>query len=125
MFKEFYYCTYHLFSRVKTNNAPAFNACLYISMLMCCNIATIIILFSSLSDISLKTTDKNSPVYSGLFLGFGVFAINYLTLYSKRAIIFKEYETLPQEEINKRLIYYRIYEVLSFSLLFIAGICLT
>ncbi len=49
MFRKFYYWKYYFFSRVKTNNATEFGACLYIIMLMCCNIATIILLLCSLT----------------------------------------------------------------------------
>ena len=124
MLKELYYWMYYHLLKVKTNDMPEFNAYILICILLYFNVATIMIIACYILGINLKT-EKNTGVYLGLFLGLSILVTNYFILYSKRTFIFEKFKAIPKERRHKRLIYFWIYVIFSFSALFIAGVNLT
>jgi len=124
MFEEFYYWMYYYMLKIKTNDTPAFNAYILISMLIYFNIVTIIIVFCYFWEISLKI-DKNIAYYLGMFLMICIFIAYYFILYSNRVSIFERCKAMSKRRKIKSLFLFWIYVIASYSLLFIAGINLT
>lgn len=124
MLENIYYWMYYYILKIKTNDMPAFNAYILISMLVYFNIVTILILFCYLGGISLKG-DKDIAAYEGLLGGVCILIVNYFILYSKRASIFERCKSMSEKRKTKRLFLFWIYVIASFSSLFIAGINLT
>ena len=118
MFKEFYYLMYCRLLKTKTNDTPAFNAYLLVCMAMCFNVLTAIVVLCYFFDISLKK-DINAT-YLGLTLAISISIINYFALYSRRTAIFEKYKKKYEEKESKRRILFRIYEILTYVLFFVA-----
>jgi len=124
MIKEIYYWTVFYLRKVKTNDMPEFNAFLSVSLMIFFNIATIFIVAKYIFDISLKLSHNETTLVglsSGLFVGF----ICYLFTYKQKKEIQEKYDNLPKNRRGKGIVIFWIYVILSFSLLFIAGVNLT
>ncbi|GAB2988050.1 hypothetical protein GCM10027049_30510 [Mucilaginibacter puniceus] len=73
-----YYTLYRHFSNVKSNDTPAFNAMVFISILQSANIQTILLFVPAEFKISYHTRDQ--VALSGILLGLLLFAVNYFVL---------------------------------------------
>lgn len=120
MYKEFYYLMYCRLLKIKTNDMPAFNAYLLVSMLMCFSVLTIIVILCYFSDISIRSDINIDATYIGFILAIGISLLNYFTLFSKQKVIFEKYQNKYQEAKSKRKIIFGIYEALSYVAFFAA-----
>jgi threonine/homoserine/homoserine lactone efflux protein len=118
MFKELYYWMYFYLSKIKTNDTPAFNAGLLISLLQIFNILTfaIIINYFVKADLDIIVSD-----YVGLTLCAILLIIDYFSLYAQRKIIFEKYGALQPKRKTRGIICFWLYAVLSLVGLFVSG----
>ena len=116
MFKELYYWMYANLRNVKNNENPAQNAFFLICILQIFNIGTIGVIIIYIFKIILS---KEATVSISLALAFVVMIINYLLIYSKREIIFNDYEILPLKRKTKGKVYFWLYVVFSLIIFFV------
>jgi hypothetical protein len=102
-------------SKVPANDNPPFNAYFLIAFLQSFNLGTIFIFINYFAQFK---TAKNASLYSGLMLAAIMLTINYITLYSKRAEIFKKYDNLNSGRKRKGLIWFWTYTIASTVLFF-------
>lgn len=103
---------------------PAYNAFLLTCMLFLFNIITLVIVICYIFDIKFKL-NNNTTIYLALLLTGLITIINYFTLYLKRELICKRFSAIPKEKKDKRKLFWKIYEILSYVVLFLSGIYLT
>ena len=121
MIKEIYYWMVFYLRKMPTNDMPEFNSFLLVSLMAFFNIATIFIITKYLFNISVKLTSSETTLVAlsfGLFVGF----ICYLFTYRQKKEIQEKYDNLPKMRRVKGIAIFWIYVILSFSLLFIAGV---
>jgi len=117
MFNEPYYWMYTYLKKIKTNDMPAFNACLLMCILQMANIGTILVVIF----FFLKTNiNKSIAVYAGLTMAVTLIVLNYFLLYIKRETIFEKYENNPLKRKTKGKIYFFVYVLLSLAIFFVA-----
>lgn len=121
MFNELYYWMYYHLCKIKTNDTPALNAYIIISVLQGFNIGTIYIIAAYFLKVD-TSTDRNTALYMGLSLIAVLYLINYFLLYRKRETIFQKYESASPKRKTKGMIYFWLYVVLSLVILFTLGI---
>ena len=119
MFKEYYYFMFYYLRSIKTNDTPAFNAYLLISLLQGLNIESIYIIVAYIFRFS-YTPNKNIIIYIGLSLSIALFIINYFLLFAQRKNIFDKYELLSQKIKSKRMIYFWAYVTISVIIFFVS-----
>lgn len=117
-----YYKIWQNFSRTKTNDMPATNAMLFVSLCHLANIFVIQIVLGHYALVNMKFSSKYEIYIYTIPLGLLVFALNYLLLYRKRDRIFKKYknENKKQKLIGSILV--MLYILASFVLVFYLGI---
>jgi Ca2+/Na+ antiporter len=117
-----YYKIWQNFSRTKTNDMPATNAMLFVSLCHLANIFVIQIVLGHYSLVNMKFSSKYEIYIYTIPLGLLVFALNYLLLYKKRDRIFEKYknENKKQKLIGSILVI--SYILVSFVLVFYLGI---
>jgi hypothetical protein len=117
MFKELYYWMYFYLSKIKTNDTPAFNAYLLISLLQMLNIIT----FAIIINYFVKSDPDIVSDYVGLTLYAILLIIDYFSLYAQRKIIFEKYGDLQPKRKTRGIICFWLYVVLSLVALFVSG----
>lgn len=116
--KYLYYKLWQDFRRVKTNDTPATNAMIMISVFNGINIITLMILADYFLQIQ-KYTVSRSEIYTfSTILGLSVMGINYFLLYKKRDAITEKYkgESKTMSRIGFFLVYF--YMIGSFFLVY-------
>ncbi|MCK9617891.1 MAG: hypothetical protein M0R21_08660 [Lentimicrobiaceae bacterium] len=119
--KYLYYKLWQTFKRIPTNDMPATNAMLFISMCHLANIFVIQIILNHNSLANMKFSSK-SEIYSYTIpLGLLAFGLNYLFLYRNRDRIYEKYkdESKRQKLIGNILLI--LYILGSFALVFYFG----
>jgi Ca2+/Na+ antiporter len=116
-----YYKLFRIFTRIKTNDMPATNAMIFLSICHFANIFVIHIFLSLNSFVSMKFNSKTEIFSFTLPLCILVYVLNYLFLYKKRDKIFEKYKN--ERSINKILgnVLLILYIVGSFALVFYFG----
>ncbi len=114
MLTEFYYWCYLMFKQAKSNDTPAFNACLTVGLFPIMNIASAISYFDLLNSVN-----QNKILLGTLLISILWFVFLFFHLFSKKDEIIAMYEN----KSSKRKIIGKIgsiaYVILSFSLLII------
>jgi hypothetical protein len=90
--KYLYFKLYYCLKKVKTNDSPATNAMILLSMIHMANIATIQILFNYFFSIKIKLVSKNEVIMFAVSAGLVIYIINYFLLYKKRDEIYEKYK---------------------------------
>lgn len=119
--KYLYYKLYQNLKTVKTNDTPATNALVILSMIHCANIATVQILFNHFFNIKLKFGSKNEIVLFAVILSISIMILNYFLLYKKREEICGKYK--DEDKIQSKIGYavLVLYIIGSASLLYFVG----
>ena len=115
MIKEIYYWMVFYLRKVPTNDMPQFNAYLLISMLLCFNILTCVILFCFLLRVDIKSLTSDYKVI-GFIFGLSIMIPNYFLLFAKRKEITEKYDKLPKKRRIKGIILFWIYSIVSIPL---------
>jgi archaellum biogenesis protein FlaJ (TadC family) len=110
MFKQIYFFIYTDFKKVKTNDTPAYNALLALSLLQSMNFLSLGAIVNFFFKIEI---DKNNAIYLGLFIAVLLLLINYFYIFRKKDDIEKKYESKP---FAKRQFYLWVYISLSVGL---------
>lgn len=119
MYKELFYLTSSFVMKFKSVREPEFSTFVFISVLIVFNMMTIFTFLGYLFDVNLYRDYNINYIYVYLPLSVLVLIINYITIYSKRKTIFKEYSS--QNRINKyKTLLYKLYIFASFILLFVS-----
>lgn len=121
--KYLYYKLWQQFKRVKTNDMPATNAMIFLSIWQFLNLFLICILIKQHFSSELKLMFKlKNEIYliAGFFYSI-LILINYFFLYKKRERIFVKYknETTKQNKLGNIILL--IYILVSFALVFYFG----
>ncbi len=119
--KYLYYRLWQFFTRIKTNDMPATNAMIFISLCQFFNFSLIYIFLLQYSIINIHFNKRSEVLIYTIPLGIIVYFINYFYLYKNRESLYVKY----QNESKKRKIIGNIlliiYVVGSFSLVFYFG----
>jgi len=110
MYKLIYFLIYTDFKKVKTNDTPAYNALLVLSLLQSMNFLSLGAVVNYFLKIEI---DKNNATYFGIFVAFLLLLINYFYIFRKKDAIEKKYES---KSIAKRQFYLWLYIVISVAL---------
>ena len=119
--KYLYYRLWKLFSLVKTNDMPATNAIIFLSMTQFFNLALFYILALYYLDISFKFSSKNE-IYIAVGVIYSLLTfLNYKFLYKNRAKLSEKYKSESKRQRfigNTALI---LYVIISFAVVFYFG----
>ena len=116
-----FYKLWQLFTRIKTNDMPATNAMIFISLCQFFNIALIYILLLQYSVIKMHFCNRSEILYYTIPLGVSVYMFNYFYLYKVRDKLNDKYKN---ESKNKKLlgnVLLILYVLCSFALVFYFG----
>lgn len=121
--KYMYYKLWQLFKRVKTNDMPATNAMIFLTIWQFINLFVVYILIEQyfVGELRLVFESKNDIYLTVGFFYSLLTLINYFFLYKNREKLFKKYriETLNRNKLGNILLL--IYIIGSFVLLFYFG----
>lgn len=97
-----YYKLYQCLKKVKTNDTPATNAMILLSMIHSLNIAFVQVLLNHFFNLKFKLASKNEIIAFAISLGLIIYIINYFHLYKKREEICEKFknETAMQSIIG-------------------------
>ncbi len=116
-----YYRLWQLFTRIKTNDMPATNAMIFLSMCIFANVATVHILLDHFSIVKINM-DSRFAVYSFTVpLGLLILSINYFLLYKYRNKLHEKYKNESKKQKILGNILLVIYIIGSFALVFYFG----
>lgn len=116
-----YYKLWQLFTLVKTNDMPATNAMIFITIWQFLNISLLYILILYTLDIELNFISKHE-IYVAVGIVYTIFTIlNYFNLYKKRNQLYNKWkdESKRQKLIGNILL--ALYIIGSFALVFYFG----
>lgn len=100
--KYIYYKLYHNLKRIKTNDSPATNAMILLSMIHMTNVVTIHILINHFFNIKIKLLSKNEVITFAFLSGIIIYTFNYFLFCKKREEIYEKYrnESIYQSKIG-------------------------
>ena len=116
-----YYRLWQLFTKIKTNDMPATNAMIFISMCEFANLFVIQIIFEYFLFLKIDFSSKYNIYFFTIPLGIIVYIINYFYLYKNRESLYKKYKNEGEKQKIIGNILLIIYVVGSFSLVFYFG----
>jgi hypothetical protein len=116
-----YYRLWQLFSKVKTNDMPATNAMIFLSICQVINILTLYFILKHHSILNIDLFETKNGIYQ-IIIPFGLFlyVINYLFLYKKKEKLFNKYKNDSKKQIITGNIILLSYVAASFFLAIIA-----
>jgi len=119
--KYLYYKLYQDFKRIKTNDTPATNAMIFLSIIQGVNLATVQIIINHFFHIKIDFFSKNEIILFAIILGLILYVINYFLIYKKRKEIYEKYmnETKIQNRIGYVVLI--IYIIGSAALVYFVG----
>lgn len=116
--RYFYYRLWRNFSRIPTNDTPAFNAMILLSCIIIANIIALLLCVNNFIRLNVLYKSKNDLIILSIFFSLGIFAINYFLLYKKKDQIAEKYknETRQMKILGSVLLF--LYIIASFILLY-------
>jgi Kef-type K+ transport system membrane component KefB len=93
-----YYTVYRLLLKIKTNDTPAFNAMLLVSILEAINIQTVFLLIPDCFKLSLPI--KEQVLFYAVGVVLILFAINYFYLIKKLPMLVDKYRDENRKQKN-------------------------
>ena len=90
--KYLYYKIYQILRKVKTNNTPATNSMILLSLIQGANIIALQALLNQFIHVKIKLGSKDEIILFACSLGLVIYVINYLKLYKKLEEICESYE---------------------------------
>ncbi len=119
--KYLFYKLYQSLKKVNTNDTPATNAMILLSMIHTANVVAVQILLNHFLSIKIKLVSKDEIIVFAISLGLVLYAINYFQLYKKREAIFEKYknESKHQSRIGYAILI--LYSIGSGTILYIVG----
>jgi len=119
--KYLYYKLYQNFKTVKTNDSPATNSMLFLSMIELFNIATLQALLNHFFNIQVKLGSKDEIILFASLLSILIMILNYFVLYKKREEICERYKDESKDKSRIGYAVLILYIIGSAALLFIIG----
>jgi hypothetical protein len=113
MFREFYCWLCDLLDRIKINDNQEFNAYIGISFFQCVNILTIAVFVNYLFNFCLN---RNTIIYSGIFIYVSIALVNYFYLFNKKDEIIMRFEKLPIKRKFRGRLYFWLYIIATIAL---------
>lgn len=119
--KYIYYKLYQNLKSVKTNDTPATNAMILLSMIHMANIATLHNLLNHFFNIKMKLLTKDEVIAFAFSLGIIIYIFDYFLFYKKREEIYEKYknESKLQSRIGYTILV--LYIIGSAGLLYVIG----
>ena len=96
-----YYRLWQLFTNIKTNDMPATNALIFISLCQFFNFSLIYIFLLQYSIINIHFNKRLEVLYYTIPFGIIVYIINYFFLYKNRESLYKKHKN---EGKNRKII---------------------
>lgn len=121
MMKYIYYKLYQNLKSVKTNDTPATNAMILLSMIHMANIATVQVLLNHYFGIKIKLISKDEIIAFAVFFGIIIYIVNYFLFYKKREEIYEAYKNESKFRSRIGYIILVLYIVISVCLLYYFG----
>ena len=90
--KYLYYKLWQLFTKIKTNDMPATNAMIYITLWQFLNLSLLYILFANYSEIESELISKHEIYIISGTVNSILTLLNYLFLYKSRDKIYEKYQ---------------------------------
>lgn len=113
-----YYKLWQDFSKSKTNDTPAFNAVICLSIIHTINILTVLVYFNSFLDIKHMFSFIEGYSFGSILLCLSVFTLNYFFLYKKRYAIAGKYQKENKLMKTAGTIFVYLYIISSFVLIY-------
>lgn len=115
--KYLYYTFWQLLKKIKTNDTPATNAMLLISLCQILNIVAAYFIICLITNMEVIDFPKSTLYIFSASIGSMLFFINYFVLYKKREVLVNKYMNETPKQRNKGRILLGLY---FFGSLFIA-----
>jgi len=90
--KYLYYKLWQLFTKIKTNDMPATNAMIFITLWQFLNLSLLYILFANYSEIESELISKHEIYIISGTVNSILTLLNYLFLYKSRDKIYEKYQ---------------------------------
>ena len=119
--KYLYYTLWQLFKLIKTNDMPATNAMIFISLCQMMNLATVQILISHFFSLDLVFSSNSITFLFSALIGTILLVVNYFILYKKKGLLDKKYKNDTRRQKANRIIILSFYTLGSFFLVFYLG----
>jgi hypothetical protein len=119
--KFLYYRLWQLFTKIKTNDMPATNAMIFISLCQFFNFSLIYFFLLQYSIINIHFNKRSEVLFYTIPLGIIVYIINYFYLYKNRERLYEKYKNEGKKRKIIGNILLILYVVGSFALVFYFG----
>ena len=116
-----YYKLWQNFKRVKTNDMPATNAMIFISMIQFLNVGLIYIFITYYSSLKLEFASKSDIYILSIIFGGTVYTINYFYLYKNRRRLYEKYTNESKRRKITGNVLLILYVLVSFVLVLYFG----
>jgi len=116
-----YYKLWQQFTKIKTNDMPATNAMIFMTLLQFLNLSLLYILFSYYSIIESEVMTKNEIYITSGAMYSILTLLNYLILYQRRDKIYKKYQLENKKQKFLGNILLALYIIGTFVLIFYFG----
>lgn len=119
--KYLYFKIWQCFKRIPTNDTPATNAMILVSIMHFANLATVQVLINHFFQTKIELDSKNEMILFSALVGVIIYLINYFLLYKKREKIFEKYKNENKTRSRRGYIILILYILTSFALVFYFG----
>ena len=117
--RYFYYRIFNAFSKIPTNDTPAFNAMILLSCIILTNLITLLFLLNHFVKINLLYLNKSGLTIFSAVLYICIIIVNYFLLYKKRIIISEKFKNQTKRGKIFGIILFWIYLIGSFTLVYV------
>jgi len=126
MLREIYYWMVFYLKKIQPNDMPEFNSYLLVSLMICFNVFTLMIIIRYLSNFDFMIKfNRDKTTYFGIGSALCVGLLCYFFTFRQRKDIQLKYNELSKNRKIRGQIIFWLYIVLSISLLFTLGPTLT
>ncbi len=116
--RYFYYRIYQRLKKVESNDTPAFNALLLLTLLQILNILTLLSIVRFFVKFEIG---KQQGIICGLIISFLILIVEFKNLFHKKDEICRQYENETKEKRWRGTVYLLLYIIISVTLFFVIG----
>lgn len=119
--KYLFYKIYQILKKVKTNDTPATNSMIILSITQGINLLILQLLLSHFFNIKLYFWSKKEIILYELLIGLILYIINYIKLYKKREEIWEKYKDEGKKQSSIGYTILILYIIGSAALMYFVG----
>lgn len=123
--KYLYYTFWQLLNKIKTNDTPATNAMLLISLCQILNIVAVYFIICLITNVEVIDFPKSTLYIFSALIGSIFFFINYFVLYKKRDVLVNKYKNETPKQRSRGRILLGLYFFGSFFIAIFFGVKLS